>query len=235
MRIIQTSVDEVSNFWWIKTPQNSHCKFSVSVFRLPLKRNHLKSNSFHVSPFEMPGPRNNHFEPHFKRDGKPPKPATVCPPQDVRKQLNAVYDFAKQHHHLNLLLKVTKAGIELTRIRLAEKLDSFRKESIFRKRWRSLKEKTSNSTQIEFIWIIDLNKNCSRFSNRRVLFWWCCFFALLLGIYFICKVSSDSAAIHMWKYEAFECWALPSGGEKINKRKSPPLCIRELSAFFMRN
>lgn len=162
-RKIQTSVDEVSNFWWIKTPQNIHCKFCVSVFRFTPKRNQLKSNSSHELAFEMPGPRNNHFDPNFKHDGNhwhgiPSAPATVSPPQDVRKQLNAVYEFAKQHHHLDLLVKVTNAGIELTRIRLAEKLDSFRQESTHRKRWCSLKEKTSNSTTNR----IRLNKNCSR-------------------------------------------------------------------------
>lgn len=87
----------------------------------------------------MSGPRNNHFDPHFKRDGnhwrsKSYKSANVCSSKDARKHLNAVYDFAKQYQYLDLLVKVTKAEIELTRIQLAEKLASFRKECVYRKR-----------------------------------------------------------------------------------------------------
>lgn len=87
----------------------------------------------------MSGAQRNHFV-QPKRDDKrhhwhdgPTTSADATPSKDVMKHLNAAHEFAQRCDHVDLLVKVTKAEIELTRIRIAEKLDSLRKEYVYRK------------------------------------------------------------------------------------------------------
>lgn len=87
----------------------------------------------------MSGAARNHFD-QRRRDGNhwfyPPSTSTsagACSSKDAKNHLNAVHEYAQRRHHLDLLVKVTKAEIELTRLLIAEKLDSFRKEYVYRK------------------------------------------------------------------------------------------------------
>lgn len=89
----------------------------------------------------MSGAPKNHFnrsqrddKRHHWRGGPTTSAVDVTSSKDVMKHLNAAHEFAQRCHHVDLLVKVTKAEIELTRIRIAEKLESIHnKEYVYRK------------------------------------------------------------------------------------------------------
>lgn len=85
----------------------------------------------------MSGFQRKHIDP-IRRDGNtwrsgPSSSADVYSSKEAKKHLNAVHEYADRSRNKELLLKVMKAEMELARIRIAEKLESFRKEYVYRK------------------------------------------------------------------------------------------------------